>query len=280
MNQRLLTLTLASLLTLNLVGCSSTQQSSKPDNAQQISNNGYSTAPLPAELQQKLNESMVAVKGGEFLMGSDAKSARKREKPVHQVELDDFYISKFEMTQDIFFEVMGWNSSYFRCDNCPINNLSHLQMKIFIDKLNARTGKQYRLPTEAEWEFAAKGGNQSKNYLFAGSDNIDDVAWYAGNAQRKNHAVGQKQPNELGLYDMTGNVWEICADDFDEHSYHSHAAKNPKVEINIKNAKIKMKVTRGSGYEFTEQESYVFMRDMVSDNVRMPDVGFRLAYDK
>ena len=146
--------------------------------------------------------------------------------------------------------------------------------------MNARTGKNYRLPTEAEWEGAAKGGNDSKGYKYSGSNDIDEVAWYAGNAKRKAQEVGLKKPNELGLYDMTGNMWEFCADDFEENSYEHHAKKDPKVVVHRPKAKIRMKVTRGSGYEFDEIESLVFMRDMASDNVRMPDLGLRLAHSK
>lgn len=240
----------------------------------------YDSSPLPDMLANKLKDSMVSVEGGSFMMGSNSPEARRREKPVHEVEVSDFYISKFEMTQDIFIEVMGWNPSYFQCDNCPLNNLSHLQVEMFLAKLNARTGKNYRLPTEAEWEFAAKGGNDSKGYKYSGSNNIDEVAWYAGNAKRKAQKVGLKKPNELGLYDMTGNMWEFCADDFEENSYKHHAKKDPKVVVHRPKAKIKMKVTRGSGYEFDEIESLVFMRDMASDNVRMPDLGLRLAHSK
>ncbi len=240
----------------------------------------YNTAPLPEQFNAELKNSLVKVKGGNFLMGSDHPGARDREKPVHEVSLDSFYMSKYEVTQDLFIEVMSWNPSYFQCDKCPLNNLSFKQVDIFLAKLNARTGKNYRLPTEAEWEYAARGGQQSKGYLYSGSDNIDDVAWYAGNAKRKAQEVGLKKPNELGLYDMTGNMWEFVADDFDEKSYAHHDKKNPKVVIDIPKAKIKMKVTRGSGYEFDADESMVFIRDMASDNVRMPDLGLRLAHSK
>ena len=99
---------------------------------------------------------------------------------------------------------MGWNYSYFPCPNCPVNNLSWFNMLLFIERLNKATNKNFRLPTEAEWAYAAKGGQQSKNYLYSGSNKIDEVAWYAGNANKRSHPVATKKPNELGLYDMTG----------------------------------------------------------------------------
>ncbi|QOL25340.1 SUMF1/EgtB/PvdO family nonheme iron enzyme [Thalassotalea sp. LPB0316] len=269
-----------------LLGCGSTElkPSVEPKTNLAASTNTeqpkYDTSPLPTALNEKLENSMVLVEGGKFLMGSDSPEARRREKPVHEVELSDFYISKYEVTQDLYIEVMGWNPSYFHCDDCPLNNLSYTQAEIFLAKLNARTGKNYRFPTEAEWEFAARGGNKSKGYKYSGSDNIDDVAWYSGNANRKAQPVGLKAPNELGLYDMTGNMWEFCSDDFEEKSYMYHDKKDPHVVIDIPRAKIKMKVTRGSGYEYHADESFVFIRDMASDNVRMPDLGLRLAHSK
>jgi formylglycine-generating enzyme required for sulfatase activity len=223
---------------------------------------------------------MVWVDAGNFTMGSDAPEARNRERPAHEVSLDGYYIAKFELTQDIFEELMGWNNSYFACAKCPVNNISWFNMQLFIGRLNKVTGKTFRLPTEAEWAYAARGGAKSKNYTFSGSNNMADVAWFDKNANKRSHPVGLKKPNELGLYDMTGNLWEFCQDDMSRNAY-QHTDKHNPFYGDKKNTKKKaLKVLRGSGYEFSAEESMVFIRDGATNNVRMPDIGFRLAMDK
>lgn len=237
------------------------------------------------ELLQRLNQDMIWVEGGKFTMGSNSETALKREQPAHPVVVDGFYIGRTEVTQDLFEAVMGWNVSYFACDNCPINNISWFNMQLFIERLNKITSKTFRLPTEAEWAYAAKGGNKSKGYLYSGSNNIDEVAWFAGNAEKRSHPVAQKKANELGLYDMTGNLWEFCSDDMSTKVYQLHVNRhgdeprvNPINLVESKNLRRKaMKVQRGSGYEFEAEESEVFRRDGATNNVRMPDIGFRLA---
>jgi len=144
----------------------------------------------------QVEKDLVLVKGGSFVMGSSCENAAltAAECPPHEVKVDDFYIGKYEVTQGLFNQVLGTNISYFQGDDKPINNISWQQVHFFIEKLNEKTGLTFRLPTEAEWEFAARGGNLTKGYLFSGSDNIDDVAWYAGNANNKARSVGLKQP--------------------------------------------------------------------------------------
>ena len=239
---------------------------------------------LSKSLQDDLRQSMVWVESGSFAMGSNHAKARNREKPVHKVSLDGFYISRYELTQDIFTEIMGWNISYFSCDKCPVNNISWSNIQLFVERLNSATGLQFRLPTEAEWEYAARGGSKSGNFLFSGSNNIDDVAWFAKNSQKKVHPVGLKTPNELGLYDMTGNLWEFCQDNMSRTAYSQTSSHNPFFGINNPTpAQLKrksMKVLRGGGYEFTADESLVFIRDGATNNVRMADIGFRLAMSK
>jgi formylglycine-generating enzyme required for sulfatase activity len=235
---------------------------------------------LSKSLHQKLLSNMVLVEAGGFSLGSDSPLARKREQPVTPVTLDSFYISKYELTQDIFEQVMGWNYSYFQCDNCPINNVSWFNMQLFIKRLNTITGKKFSLPTEAQWAYAAKGGNKSKGFKYSGSNDIDDVAWFADNANNKSHPVGGKKPNELGLYDMTGNLWEFCLDDMSRHAYDRIETHNPFIgqKDNIKRKA--MKVIRGGGYEFSATENLVFMRDGATNNVRMADIGYRLVINK
>lgn len=235
---------------------------------------------LSVELQTQLLQEMIFVEGGSFEMGSRLSTAANREKPAHKVTLDSFYIGKTEVTQQLFEAIMGWDYSYFSCATCPVNNISWFNMQLFIERLNQATGKVFRLPTEAEWAYAAKGGQQSKNYLYSGSDNIDDVAWYAGNAEKRSHPVATKKPNELGLYDMTGNLWEFCQDTMKRHIYTEKPRVNPLYQPSSDLKKKTMKVLRGSGYEFAAHESEVFRRDGATSNVRMPDIGFRLALTK
>jgi formylglycine-generating enzyme required for sulfatase activity len=232
---------------------------------------------LSEQSQKKLFENMIWVNVGSFTMGSNAPEATNREKPPHKVTLDGFFIGRTEVTQALFEELMGWNTSYFQCPQCAVNNVSWSNIQLFIERLNKVTGKLFRLPTEAEWEYAAKGGNKSKNYKFSGSNDIADVAWFAENANKKSHPVATKKPNELGLYDMTGNLWEFVQDDMSRHIYTKDERKNPLYVKSSDPKQKSMKVIRGGGYEFSATESLVFKRDGATSNVRMPDIGFRLA---
>ena len=167
---------------------------------------------------------MIYVSGGTFTMGATSEMTEPwdGEKPTHQVTLSSYYIGETEVTQALWKAVMGSNPSWFIGDDLPVEMVSWDDCQTFISKLNALTGKCFRLPTEAEWEFAARGGNQSRHTQYSGSSRIDDVAWHKGN---KTHPVKTKQPNELGIYDMSGNVWEWCQDR--KGSYSSYAQTNP-----------------------------------------------------
>lgn len=171
---------------------------------------------------------MVWVDGGTFRMGatSEQGSEISDEKPVHSVTLSGYYIGKTEVTQALWQAVMGSNPSEFKGDNRPVESVSWDDCQEFIRKLNALTGQNFRLPTEAEWEFACRGGNNSRGYKYSGSNYIDNVAWYDGNSGDKTHPVATKSPNELGIYDMSGNVWEWCADWYGDYS--SGRQTNPK----------------------------------------------------
>jgi formylglycine-generating enzyme required for sulfatase activity len=234
---------------------------------------------LPKAMSDELFFNMVLVEAGSFEMGSNSPKARKREQPAHQVSLDNFYIGRYEVTQDLFEQIMGWNYSYFSCDKCPVNNLSWFNMQLFIERLNSATGKKFSLPTEGQWAFAAKGGNKSKGYKYSGSDDINDVAWYATNSENKSHPVGLKGANELGLYDMTGNLWEFCLDDMSRQAYKRTENHNPFMGNKESLKRKGMKVIRGGGYEFSADENLVFMRDGATNNVRMADIGFRLVME-
>lgn len=230
-------------------------------------------------LATEINQNMALVQGGWFSMGSDEETATNAEKPAHDVKVNDFYISKFEVTQELYETVMGASYSYFKGPNNPVNNISWQQANRFINKLNQLTGETYRLPTEAEWEFAAKGGNKSQSLTYSGSNKIDDVAWYDANSNNQAHPVGQKQPNELGLYDMTGNVGEWVIDAYDVEFYKSSPSDNPvNAEDNKGNAALK--TVRGASFAYNENESKNYRRDFASQSIIMGDIGIRLAKDK
>ena len=177
---------------------------------------------------EKLIANMVKVEGGTFTMGATSEQgndADSDEKPTHRVTLSAFHIGKYEVTQAEWEAVMGSNPSYYKGSNKPVENVSWNDCQEFIKKLNRLTGLSFSLPTEAQWEYASRGGNRSKGYKYSGSNKIKDVAWYDGNSGSKTHEVGTKQPNELGLYDMSGNVWEWCSDWYG--SYSSGSQTNP-----------------------------------------------------
>ena len=171
---------------------------------------------------------MVEVRGGTFRMGGIPEQGSNDcdDKPVHSVTLSSFYIGKTEVTQALWKAVMGSNPSEFTGDELPVEWVSWNDCQEFVRELNALTGLNFRLPTEAEWEFACRGGNNSRGYKFSGSNYIDNVAWYEDNSGSKTHPVATKLPNELGIYDMSGNVWEWCNDWYG--GYTSGAQYNPK----------------------------------------------------
>lgn len=171
---------------------------------------------------------MVYVQGGTFRMGSNDPGAGDDEQPVHSVTLSDYYIGETEVTQQLWRAVMGSNPSFFTGDSQrPVDGVSWEDCQTFIRKLNALTGKDFRLPTEAEWEYAARGGNKSRGYKYSGSNTLTDVAWYYDNLSGTTHPVKQKRSNELELYDMSGNVYEWCQDWYDSDYYSQSPSYNP-----------------------------------------------------
>ena len=172
---------------------------------------------------------MVEVRGGTFRMGGTSEQgsdAYDDEKPVHSVTLSGYYIGKTEVTYALWRAVMGSDPSYWIDDDLPKYNVSWDNCQEFIRKLNSLTGQHFRLPTEAEWEFACRGGNNSRGYKYSGSNYIDNVAWYDGKPGEEAHPVATKSPNELGIYDMSGNLSEWCSDWYGDYS--SGAQTNPK----------------------------------------------------
>ena len=158
---------------------------------------------------------MIRVEGGSFTMGATSEQgsdAFDDEKPAHRVTLSTYSIGETEVTQELWRAVMGNNPSNFKGSNRPVEKVSWNDCQAFIHKLNSITGRSFRLPTEAEWEFAARGGNKSQGYKYSGSNNLGTVAWFTDNSGRETHPVKTKSRNELGIYDMSGNVWEWCQD--------------------------------------------------------------------
>ena len=219
---------------------------------------------------------MVYVEGGTFTMGATSEQgsdAYDREKPTHSVTLSDFYIGKYEVTQKQWETVMGSNPSSYKGANLPVENVLWYTCQTFITKLNQMTGKNFRLPTEAEWEYAARGGKKSQGYKYAGSNAIDNVAWYSGNSGSKTHEVGTKQPNELGIYDMSGNVCEWCQDWYG--GYSSSSQTNPTGPSSGSN-----RVVRGGGWVNNAWDCRVSFRSYCNPAITISYLGLRLALPK
>jgi formylglycine-generating enzyme required for sulfatase activity len=235
--------------------------------------------PNPVEI----STDMVFVDGGTFTMGCDD-CGSKNAMPAHTVSLDGFYIGKYEVTQELWLEVTGNNPSdcYYEDADLParrpVETVSWDDVQEFISKLNCMTGKNYRLPTEAEWEYAARGGANSRNYIYSGGNDLDAVAWHRGNATGKTWQVGGRQPNELGLYDMSGNVGEWVADRYAGDYYASSPRENPKGPSSSEFAE---RVYRGGTYYFNSEVALrVFYRGYSVPDDRNKYTGFRLARSK
>ena len=245
--------------------------------------------PDPAEAESKRKEAeekaaktfevggvlfdMVWVEGGTFRMGATSEhgsGAVPDEEPVHSVTLSGYYIGKTEVTQALWQAVMGSNPSYFEGDDLPVEQVSWDDCQEFIRKLNSLTGQNFRLPTEDEWEFACCGGNNSRGYKYSGSKYIDDVAWYDGDSGDKTHPVATESPNELGIYDMSGNVWEWCADRYGVYS--SGAQTNPKGPFDGS-----YRVYRGGSWSFNPRICRSSFRTDISPDSRSSYLGLRLS---
>jgi len=171
----------------------------------------------------------VFIKGGCFDMGDTFGDGEADEKPVHQVCVDDFYLGKYEVTQGQWEKVMGDNPSRFKGRDNPVERVSWNDVQQFIDHLNIQSGRKYRLPTEAEWEYAARSGGEKEKYAGTSQESeLGQYAWYYINSGKQTHPVGQKNPNALGLHDMSGNVWEWCSDWYGENYYKGRPRINPE----------------------------------------------------
>ncbi len=227
---------------------------------------------------------MIPVEGGAFEMGSpdNDTEAASDEKPQHQVTISGFYIGKYPVTQLVWKAVMnGENPSGFKGDDRPVEQVSWDDAQEFIKQLNEVTndtrpaGHFYRLPSEAEWEYVARGGKyHAEGYKYAGSDRLKDVGWFASNSGSETKPVGQKQPNQLGIHDMSGNVWEWCEDDW--HSDYKGAPEDGTAWINHSNRGT-YRVNRGGSWLSTAQNCRAAYRYFNSPGYRYDYIGFRLA---
>ncbi|GHU60056.1 hypothetical protein FACS189411_17420 [Bacteroidia bacterium] len=245
--------------------------------------------------KKEIKDNMVEVEGGAFMMGAQKENNKKpnydkeaydSEAPVHEVKLDRFEISRYPVTQAQWKAVMGDNPSYFQSDklpagvnsdDLPVENVSWDDVRKFLTKLNnllkldPQKDKIYRLPTEAEWEYAARGGNKSKKNKYSGNNDIDEVAWYSGNSDERTYEVGTKLPNELGLYDMSGNVWEWCNDWYGSYSKEEQKT-NPKGPKSGSD-----RVLRGGSWFSVAESCRVSFRSNNALVNRYYRIGFRLV---
>lgn len=252
-------------------------------------------------------DEMVAVDGGTFLMGAQKTDESKPnydaeagndEAPVHEVTLSDYYIGRYEVTQQMWKYVMNYsglahdgsqmgpyieawlnidpNETFGLGDYYPAYNVSYNDIvELFIPRLNKITGKAYRLPTEAEWEFAARGGNKSNGYIYSGSSRLGDVAWYSSNASGATHQVNIKLGNELGIYGMSGNVYEWCSDLFNSNYYANSPSNNPTGATTGN-----LHMIRGGGWSSAAKYCRVSYREYKTPEYSSWNLGFRLALDK
>ncbi len=216
---------------------------------------------------------MVHIEGDTFVMGGTSEQgddAHCDERPIHKVTLSNFYIGKYEVTQALWQAVMGNNPSYFKGANRPVEQVSWDDCQEFICKLNNLTNAHFRLPTEAEWEYAARGGKKSRGFKYAGSNNLSSVAWYCDNSGNETHPVGQKSPNELGLYDMSGNVLEWCQD---WYGYYSGSSQTNPTGPNSGS----FRVYRGGSWNFGAWYCRSSCHRSVTPSFRGSPLGLRLA---
>jgi len=240
---------------------------------------------------KEIENNMVFVKGATFTMGCTFEQegdCKDSEIPAHDVILKDFYISKYEVTQKQWRAIMGDNPSAFQgCDSCPIENVSFLSVQEFIKKLNLLSGKNYGLPVETQWEYAARGGitavltdsttplevlamDTIVTFKYAGGNNLEELAFFDANSENKTHIVGSKKPNSLGLYDMSGNVWELC-----DEWYISYWVKTQKNQNEVINSKFRS--CRGGSWRSTAPNCRVSNRGGSTPEKAADFLGFRLV---
>jgi len=222
-------------------------------------------------LNDSITIELVKVSAGSFTMGSE--KGYSNEMPLHRVTLDEFYIGTYEVSQKLWHAVMGANPAHFNdCPDCPVEMISYADATDFIERLNRLTGLMFRLPTEAEWEYAANGGTDGKRTRYSGSYKVIEVAWYERNAENRTHPVGLKMANELGIYDMSGNVYEWTQDWMGRYKR--------KGQVNPLGAERgKMKVIRGGCWYDTRDGCSIHCRVEMNPSDKNGCLGLRLAHN-
>ena len=218
----------------------------------------------------------VFIKGGCYEMGDTFGDGDVDEKPVDAVCVDDFYLASHEVTQGQWKTVMQKDPSYFveLEDHFPVENMSWMDVQEFMEKLNKQTGRRYRVPTEAEWEYAAKSGGKKEKYAGTSRENeVDQFAWYERNSQGRTQPVGRKRPNGLGLYDMSGNVFEWCSDWYEKEYYRNNPKNNPKGPSGGTH-----RVVRGGSWASNGWNVRTANRGHISPPGRRYDIGFRVGF--
>jgi len=230
-------------------------------------------------------QEMVFVEGGSFTMGS--KDGNDDEAPEHKVKVSNFFIGKYEVTVAEYREfckatnhLMPARPKWGESDKYPITSINWFDANAYCKWLSTKTGKKFRLPTEAEWEYAARGGTKSKKFIYSGSNNADDVCWYDETTEEQGpKEVGKKKANELGIYDMSGNVWEWCSDMYDTKYYSKSALENPKGATPTAGVAEEdlYRVVRGGSWYYDVDYSRVTARDGPKASFSNPNYGFRIV---
>ncbi len=254
----------------------STQQiASYTSQYQQFSDPQQSAQSFIEDANCNLGMKMIYVEGGSFMMGATSEqsdAAKSDERPAHTVRLEPYYIAECELTQAQWQKIMGNNPSYFKGESHPVDTVSWEDAQNFCRELSYITGKTYILPTEAQWEYAARGGKYRETTKYSGSYSVDAVAWYETNSNGSTHPVKQKRPNKLGIYDMSGNVWEWCSDWYSSNYYSSSPQSNPEGALSGET-----RVLRGGGYHISSQYCRVSYRDYDMPSYRRNRSGFRVV---
>ena len=223
------------------------------------------------DLGNGINLEMIAISGGKFLMGSPTGEGRNNEKPQHEVSISPFFLGKYPITQAQYQQVMGQNPSHFKGDDLPVEQVSWDKAAEFCQRLSNQTGTEYRLPSEAEWEYACRAGTSTKYYFGNDQDQLKEHTWYKENSN-ETHSIGEKKPNQWGLYDLYGNVWELCQDNW--HGNYENAPSDSSARTSNKSS---LRVMRGASWSNNPSNCRSAYRNSCNRDLYVDDIGFRVV---